>query len=123
MRKIFIPLVMATVLFADISNIITALKEIESFKPVFQKMPAYNVFTKINTISPQPEAVTFEKKVILKLNAVFMNKANINGVWLKKGDEIEGYKVIDIKSNEVVLLKNGKIKILKNKSNILKVVK
>jgi len=122
--KRFIIFLTAVFAFADISGVINKIKQMESYKPVFIKMPVYNVFTDVSTKKEDSNFIKLEvKKVILKLNAIFQNKANINGVWVKKGDIIEGYEVVEVKNDSVVLKKEGEIKILQIKPNILKVVK
>ena len=124
MKKILF-LLSAVLLYGDISDIISYIKNMESYTLKFKKIVHYNVFSDI----------VAEKSENLKINgntnnskniaiyAVFQNKININGHWYKIGDVIDGYKIIKINNNEVVMKKKGKIKTIIFKSNIIKVVK
>jgi hypothetical protein len=125
MRIIGFILLFLSIVFAnDTQYIANILKEMQNFKIEFKPLnnPLNAFFSKkikINKtikIIPIPRS---DKK--LHLEAIVFNRALINNIWVKKGDEIYGYKVVDIKSKEVVLLKNGKKFILKMKINLLKV--
>ncbi|ACM92103.1 hypothetical protein NAMH_1375 [Nautilia profundicola AmH] len=122
MKKLIIFVILIT-LNADIYTVITEIKKMQTYTPNFKKIEKYNIFSSFNIVNKNiPLEITAQDK-ILSLNAIFQNKADINGVWVKVGDEIAGYKVIKINNNEVVLKKNNTIKKLVLKSNILKVVK
>ena len=117
-------LILAVFAYSDVFTIITEIKKMESFTPAFKKIEKYNIFSNLeiqNNNVLTGGAIVRQNNLIL--NAIFQNKANINGVWLKPGDVIEGYKIVKINNNEVVLKKNKKTKKLIIKSNILKVVK
>ncbi len=125
MKKIIF-LIFFVFLFADVSNIIGEIKNIENYTPKFKHFVNYNIFVN-NKVKNQ-----YKKSVVvsntntnsnLTLYAVFQNKVNINGIWLKVGEVINGYKIIKIASNKVILKKDGKIKKLVLKPNILKVRK
>jgi hypothetical protein len=109
-----------------VSEIISLIKNMESFTPKFRHIVNYNPF-KIQVPIQKNEQVNIKNvsviKKELKLYAIFQNKVNINGKWLKTGDYIEGYKVIKISENEVLLTKNGKIKKIALKANLIKVAK
>ena len=62
-----------------------------------------------------------EDRMVYKF--IFQNRANINGLWVKKGDDIEGYKVVRVFSDGVVLKNDKEIKKIILKSKILKVAK
>ena len=105
--------------FGDIANTILKINHIENVKKHFLKIN-YNIFTN-NT-----QFITFtptikENKINLKIYAIFNQKVNINGKWYQIGNEINGYKIINITSNSVLLKKGSKILVLKIKNNILKV--
>ncbi|GAX87079.1 conserved hypothetical protein [Lebetimonas natsushimae] len=117
MRYIF--LFLGVVLFADISNVLLKLDKIENYKPVFKKI----YFIKCNKIKNVSEKSIVNKQSELKLKAIFNNKALINNMWVKKGDLINGFRVIKIYSKEVVLKKENKIIILTFNNNLLKVEK
>ena len=131
MRIIGFIFIFMTLIFAndDAKYVLKVLKEIQNFHIKFKilkdplnafflkKINKVN-FSRINTL-PQ-----FSKSdTVLHLEAIIFNKALINNIWVKKGDEIYGYKVIAIKRNEVILLKNGKKFVLKMRINLLKVKK
>ena len=112
--------------YADVSEIIATIKNIERYKPKFKTMENYNPFVKTivkNTEQNIVNNVSVVKEKAFKLYAVFQNKVNINGKWLKVGDIIEGYKIIKVTSNGVSLLKDGKIKTISLKASFIKVGK
>jgi len=124
MKKIFM-LILTVFLQADILTIITQIKNMQNYTPKFKNIKKYNVFIDVNLT---------DKKTLKKntgdlreanfvLNAVFQNRANINGIWVEKGDNIEGYEIVRVLSDGVVLKKGKKTKKIILKSNILKVVK
>ncbi|WP_456479671.1 hypothetical protein [Nautilia sp.] len=119
--KKYIFLLAFVFLHADISEIITEIKKMESYTPVFKNFVKYDVFgsseKKIKIKKP------FVVNGIVKLNAVFQKKANINGIWVKKGDLIGGYTVLKVGEDYVLLRKDKYIKKLSLKPKILKVVK
>jgi len=114
---------LAVLCFADVSNIIKAVKEIENYKPYFKSLDTYNIFAG-DIVLPKikKKKINNTKEIkLLTLNAIFQNKANINGIWVKKGDILEGYKVIKITKHKVVLKKDEKVEILSLKTHYLKV--
>ena len=121
MKKILI--FFAVFLLADTSDTILKIKEIQASKKIFLKYPFYNIF-----IQYQPVNVNFEVKrsnisYSLKLYAIFNNKANINGEWKRVGENINGYQIVKITPNYVLLKKDNKLKVLKFSTNIIKVLK
>jgi type II secretory pathway component PulC len=117
MKKLFM-LFAGVFLYADISAIISQIKDIDSYTPVFKPVRSYSVFTDIS-LKKQHIKADYTGSVLV-LNAVFQDRADINGKWVKKGDKIEGYEVLRVNSDKVVLKKDGKIKILSSKSKVLK---
>lgn len=107
--------------FADVSGIISKIKYIETHKINCSKPKGYNIF--ISKPLEKKSAQQNVKRITLSLNAVFQNMANINGVWVKKGDVIDGFYVLKINDKSVVLKKDGRIIILTNNKNVLKVSK
>jgi len=101
-------------LYADISDILLKIKEIENHKKIFLKYPDYNIFTsKIYKLGPKQSIIQIHKpSVKLILNAVFNDSAKINGKWVKKGDVIYNFKVIKIDYNKVILKKDNKYFVL-----------
>jgi len=122
MRNILIFL-MAVFLFGDVSDTILKIKYIENNKKQFLKID-YNIFM-TNEENPISSPIIFEKpkkyETDLKLYAIFNNKVNINSRWYNKGDFVNGYKIVKILDDKVLLKKNSRIKILKIKSTVLKV--
>jgi hypothetical protein len=116
MKKIIIFL--AVFLYAQ--NPFEIIKEINSYKPHFvnemQQKKSVKVIKKI-------KKETIKNSVKLYLDAIFNNIAYINSKPVKVGDRIYGYKVVKISFDRVILVKNGKIKILKIKPHIIKVSK
>jgi hypothetical protein len=59
-------------------------------------------------VNATPVMQTVEQQVNFQLKAIINDEANINGRWLKPGDEIQGYKVEKIEEGHVVLRKQGR---------------
>lgn len=122
--KYILFLLLSSILFADVANIILKIKYIETknIKKKFLNFD-YNIFG--NNFLNKPEIVNninINTNTNLKIFAIFNNKVNINGKWFSLGDYINGYKIIKITSNGVYLMKKSKIIYLKLVSNnILKV--
>jgi hypothetical protein len=112
-------LFLSVFLYADISNIILKINNIENYKPVFKKI----YFIKCNKIKNISEKKVVNKKSELKLMAIFNNQALINNKWVKAGDYLKGYKVIKIYPKKVILKKGNKIFVLGFNNNLLKVEK
>jgi len=104
----------AIFLYADISDVLLKIKEIENHKKIFLKYPDYNIFTsKVYKIKPKQSIIQIHKPLVkLTLNAIFNNSAKINGKWVKKGDVIYNYKIIKIEYNKVILKKDNKYFVL-----------
>jgi len=123
MKKMIFLFILFVVMDADVVTVINEIKKMQTFTPQFKKMAKYDIFG--NFIINKKDNSGFNSAVNekLQINAVFQNRININGSWYKTGDIINGYKIIKINNNEVVMKKNGKIKTIIFKSNIIKVVK
>jgi len=93
----------------------------ENYRPVFKKIQHYKPFSDEVIPTKENGKIFNVSPVNLSLNAIFQNKAFINGRWVKRGDLIEGYKVIKITQNSVVLFKNGKIKKITLNPKVIKV--
>jgi hypothetical protein len=119
--KKYLLILLTVVLHADISAIINEIKEMESYTPKFKNMEKYDLFTNLGLKSGGKTFINTEYAI--KIDAIFQNRVNINGKWYKAGDEIYGYKIIKITDEGVFLSKNGKIKKINLKSNVLKVEK
>lgn len=52
---------------------------------------------------PLPEPANHANQSILELEALFNQKAKINGQWFKEGESIEGYTLESIQDHQVVL--------------------
>jgi len=92
---------------------ITILK----YDPFFIKKEVNKSYVnKVNNIKVKP-------KKLLSLIAIFNQKAFINGKWIGKGDMIYGYRLKNLYTNKVILVKkHKKITLLLTKSrNILKI--
>lgn len=85
---------------------------------------SYNPFDPIilGTIEQNPqegtEEIPVESLMPNRLQAIFGNKAKIDGIWLKKGDEIKGYRVEKIKRKSVYLSRGDENLTLKLFENI-----
>ena len=69
---------------------------------------------------------TFDVKAVedtLHVTTVLNNRVFVNSSWYKVGDEVNGYKIIQIRENEVLTKKDGKILKfgLKRQKSIVKV--
>jgi len=116
---------MKKVLFFAIISLLQAdeydklVNQILNYKVIIQNK-IYNPFEtkKVNVISV-PEIINND--VDIKLLAILNNKALLNvdntTKWVKKGQYIDKYKVLDIKNNKVIL-SNGKILQFKKKIQI-----
>jgi len=51
---------------------------------------------------------TTPKKRVLKLLAIFNNKAKINGKWYRVNQKIDNYKLLKIRKNSVILRDGGR---------------
>ncbi|EAK0804999.1 hypothetical protein ITK70_000960 [Campylobacter lari] len=66
----------------------------------------------------------FQKTTNIKsdfsLQAIISNKVKIDDKWYALNDDIEGFKIVEIKNSQVVLIKEEKIMVLKlyEKNNI-----
>jgi len=103
---------------ADISNILLQIDKIEKYQLKFKQI---NI--KCNVIKLFIHSKTTPVNSNLKLNAIFNKKALINNRWFSEGNVINGYKIIKIYSQEVLLKKDDKFLILKFDNNLLKVKK
>ena len=106
-------------LFGDVSNILLKIKDIENIKKNFLDVK-YNIF---GAYVQNVKIVPLTQEIKLKIYAIFNNKVNMNGKWYKLGEEINGYKIVKILKNGVVLKKANKYFYLKIKNTILKVQK
>ena len=115
-------LILGLFLQADVLNVVTQIKNMENYAPEFKKIAKYDIFGEdIVIIKKQLNQKKAKKNLIL--NVIFQNRANINGLWVKKGDDIEGYKVVRVFSDGVVLKNDKEIKKIILISKILKVAK
>ena len=114
----------AVFIYADVSDVILKIKEIENIKRKFLKID-YNMFETKNkeVLIPLPVIKRKKKEVKLVLNAIFNNKVNINGKWYKVKDKVFDYVIYKILEDKVVLKNGNKIIVLKIRPNILKVSK
>ncbi len=128
MKKILF-LLIAVLLYGDISDIITYIKKMESYTPEFKRIVNYNVFSDI--IEEKSENLKINGNISnsiyvnknIAIYAVFQNKININGQWYKIGDIVYGYKIVKITNDKVFLKKNNRIKIIEFKTSVIKVIK
>lgn len=66
----------------------------------------FDKFTLPN-LSPLPLYTTPKPKLSLNLEAILNNKAKINGIWLKSGEELQGYILQTITPHSVTLHKDS----------------
>jgi len=105
-------------LFANPAKIIEEVKKIEQFKPEFKDIQDIDVFSfnKKENINNEFNS-TSKKSLKLQIYAIFQNRVNINGEWFKIGDSIDGYKIVKIDKNFILLKKGNSKKILKISSS------
>ena len=60
---------------------------------------------------------TYKQKKVLSLSIIVNKSAMINSKWYREGSIINGYKVQEITSNSVMLVKRNKKLLLSTKSN------
>lgn len=118
-------ILISIMLYADISNILFKIKELQNSKKIFLSMPEYNFFSILKPKNEliQTKTVIENENLPLKIYAVFNNKVNINGKWLKVGENFQGYKIIKINYNKIVVKKDNKYMIFKPTTKFLKVSK
>ncbi len=109
-------------LFGDVSDEVFKIKAIENSKKIFLKYPLYNIFVNKKTVNNIQQAI-IQPSPLMKIYAVFNNKVNINGEWKKKGEYINDYKIVKILPDKIILKKENKLRVLKFKTNIIKVSK
>jgi len=122
MKKIVLIYIIFVFINADIIDVINDIKKMESFTPQFKKLPRYDFFGNYS-INKTVKEEFIPRSEKLQINAIFQNRVNINGHWYKTGDSVNGYEIVKINNNEIIMKKNGEIKKLLFKSNIIKVVK
>jgi len=108
--------------YADIIKTIEILKKIEKYQYDFKKIEKYNAFEP-NTNFLESIIINNKTSQIIKIKAIFNKKVYINNSWYKIGDTVDGYKIIKIIDNKIVLKKNNKLLILSPKSQLIKVTK
>jgi hypothetical protein len=85
-------------------------KRVSKVEVDFDKVPTPFVIVKMDQESNDTILSSPEKKVVMKVYAIINDgtedsSANINGMWLHRNDSIDGYTVVEIKSDKVVLKK------------------
>ena len=115
---IFFPL-----LYADVTYIIEEIIKIKEFKPLFKNIVYYNIFKyeEENVLNKNMTIALEKGSSDLKVYAVFQDKVNINGKWVKVGDIVNGYKIVKITNKCIYLKQNNKILKLSPTNYILKV--
>jgi len=111
----------AVFLYADISNILIKIKQIEESKKTFLPMPPYNIFIFLKT--ELVNRVQIYTANPLKIYAIFNNLVNINGRWFRVGENVNGYKIIKVSDKKVILKKDNRYITLKPTIKLLKVSK
>jgi hypothetical protein len=71
----------------------------------FDKLPSPFAHVVQADSNATPMMVTMHESVVFKLGAIVNGKAHINGLWLKTGDQIQGYTVESVEDGKVVLKK------------------
>jgi hypothetical protein len=121
---------LVTTLFADdiddIINKINSKRESKVSKDVIAnvKSPIPNVKIVESNSSNESNTSTVLKseKEVFELKGIINNSAKINNKWVKVGDAINSYKVIDIMEDAVYLEDGNKSKmIFFNKTNNIKI--
>ncbi|GAB6045832.1 hypothetical protein JCM11957_14300 [Caminibacter profundus] len=122
MKKIILILLFFIYGHSDIIKTIEILKKIEKYQYDFKKIEKYNAFEP-NTNFLESIIINNKTSQIIKIKAIFNKKVYINNSWYKIGDTVNGYKIIKIIDNKIVLKKNNKLLILSPKSQLIKVTK
>jgi len=118
--KIIFFIIIGVFVYADISNILLKLDNLEKFKRPFIKI---NFPVCINKNIKEEKVSLNIKNTKLVLNAIFNKKALINNKWLKEGDSFNGYQVMKIFPKKVILERENKIIVLKFNESLIKVKK
>jgi len=121
MKKIFL-LSCFVFLFSDTIKIIEEVKKIEQFEPKFKSVQGFDIFyfnesKQESVIIDSNSTSTSKKDSTLKIYAIFQDRVNINEKWFKIGDSIDGYEIIKIDKNSILLKKENDKKTLKIFSN------
>jgi hypothetical protein len=85
-------------------------KRVSKVEVDFEKVPTPFVVVKVDQESNETILSSPEKKVVMKVYAIVNDgtedsSANVNGEWLRRNDKIDGYTVVEIKNDRVVLKK------------------
>jgi len=120
MKKLLLVSTLLVGLFADeIDNIINAINsKRESIIPKSVILNTKSPIPKIEVVDVNKSDKNGSKVVVkspveeFKLLAIINNRANINNKWLKVGDTINGYRVVDIMSDSVYLQDGNKTKLV-----------
>ena len=121
MKKIFFLSSFVFLFGNNAMQIIDEIKKIEQFRPKFKIVKNFDIFSfddeeKKGKINKDFNFV-LKKSPILRIYAIFQDKVNINGEWFKIGDSVNGYEIIKIDKNFVLLKKGNTKKYLKIISN------
>lgn len=86
-------------------QILSALPPDDSLSPDFVLQHIRQAIQKEDLIfsNQSPNQAQAPTQATLELEALFNQKAKINGLWLKEGERIEGYRLEAIQSNQVIL--------------------
>ncbi len=110
MKKALFTAILITKIFSlDIEHLI---KKIENLEKVKEKEPIAKI--KYDPFFPdiqKKKTKHFKAKKTLKLEAILNKTAFINGKWRKEREKVEGFEIIKIDKDKV-LLKKGKKRVI-----------
>ncbi len=118
--------------YPDIDQLIEKVKQkrvgLDPQKIKKLKNPFVNEKKLIKIIKKKIEKeIKKKKRKIFRLQAIFNDRAKINGRWYKLGSKIEGFKIVAIRENYVILQRGNKtLKLFlhkKRKSGLIKILK
>ena len=112
---LFLTIVSVLFLYADeIDDMVSKINSKRTSNISKQKLlditspiPKIVVVEQNNSKEGNTTAIVQPSEDSFKLSAIMNNRAYINGSWVKKGDMVGSYKLVDIMDN-AVYLKNGK---------------
>ncbi len=129
MKSIFAIILISSVLFGDvliqrldrlIKNKRTKSIVVLKYDPFFTKKEIQKAYFK-DAVAKKKVLVPVKKR--LELVSILGKKAFVGNRWVGKNDTIDGYKVKKVSNNRLILVKKGKLLILRFKKSkeILKV--
>jgi len=108
----------------DIINKINNKREAKISKKVIEKTPSpipKVVITDLNNTTKGSKVTVVEAGTSFMLKGIMNKSANINGKWVKLGEKINGYKLVDVMEDSVYLKDGNRSKMLFFEQNNTKI--